>query len=169
MIPLYEKCPELGKQLLGFALKDEEGLPDGDYVLIECFCDNPDCDCRNAFIYITAAPPKVKSMAGINYGWESRQYYESVFPSKEGVNQVHGIHLLEGKQSKWADAFLELFKRMVREGDLGEKIKKHYKLFKAAVRRETGWEEQTSARKKIGRNDPCPCGSGKKYKMCCGR
>lgn len=22
---------------------------------------------------------------------------------------------------------------------------------------------------KIGRNDPCPCGSGKKYKKCCGR
>ena len=25
------------------------------------------------------------------------------------------------------------------------------------------------AAKKIGRNDPCPCGSGKKYKNCCGR
>lgn len=25
-----------------------------------------------------------------------------------------------------------------------------------------------SKRKKIGRNDPCPCGSGKKYKKCCG-
>lgn len=22
---------------------------------------------------------------------------------------------------------------------------------------------------KVGRNDPCPCGSGKKYKRCCGR
>ena len=22
---------------------------------------------------------------------------------------------------------------------------------------------------KVGRNDPCPCGSGKKYKSCCGR
>lgn len=22
---------------------------------------------------------------------------------------------------------------------------------------------------KIGRNDPCPCGSGKKYKKCCGK
>ena len=24
------------------------------------------------------------------------------------------------------------------------------------------------ADKKVGRNDPCPCGSGKKYKNCCG-
>jgi len=23
--------------------------------------------------------------------------------------------------------------------------------------------------RKIGRNEPCPCGSGKKYKYCCGR
>ncbi len=22
---------------------------------------------------------------------------------------------------------------------------------------------------KTGRNDPCPCGSGKKYKKCCGK
>jgi preprotein translocase subunit SecA len=27
-------------------------------------------------------------------------------------------------------------------------------------------ERQTE---KVGRNDPCPCGSGKKYKNCCGK
>lgn len=26
-----------------------------------------------------------------------------------------------------------------------------------------------SAKDKVGRNDPCPCGSGKKYKKCCGK
>ena len=24
-------------------------------------------------------------------------------------------------------------------------------------------------RPKVGRNEPCPCGSGRKYKKCCGR
>ncbi len=28
---------------------------------------------------------------------------------------------------------------------------------------------QIAHSEKIGRNDPCPCGSGKKYKNCCGR
>ena len=28
--------------------------------------------------------------------------------------------------------------------------------------------EQENKKNKIGRNDPCPCGSGKKYKKCCG-
>ena len=27
----------------------------------------------------------------------------------------------------------------------------------------------THKKEKIGRNDPCPCGSGKKYKQCCGK
>lgn len=34
------------------------------------------------------------------------------------------------------------------------------------------WLPITSTRineNKIGRNDPCPCGSGKKYKKCCGK
>jgi len=30
-------------------------------------------------------------------------------------------------------------------------------------------KKQKVGGKKIGRNDPCPCGSGKKYKHCCGR
>ena len=42
-----------------------------------------------------------------------------------------------------------------------EELKKLYKEEKVSttIRKE----------KKIGRNDPCPCGSGKKYKKCCGR
>jgi len=30
-------------------------------------------------------------------------------------------------------------------------------------------KQQPVRSRKIGRNDPCPCGSGKKYKKCCGR
>ncbi len=36
---------------------------------------------------------------------------------------------------------------------------------------ESPWEPSTTIRNtspKVGRNDPCPCGSGKKYKKCCG-
>jgi len=33
----------------------------------------------------------------------------------------------------------------------------------------TGKPTPVRVRKKVGRNDPCPCGSGKKYKNCCGR
>jgi preprotein translocase subunit SecA len=43
-------------------------------------------------------------------------------------------------------------------------------------RASAAWRSPTSkpaatatATRRVGRNDPCPCGSGKKYKMCCGR
>ena len=34
---------------------------------------------------------------------------------------------------------------------------------------EIGKKQPTIRKEKIGRNDPCPCGSGKKYKQCCGK
>jgi len=34
---------------------------------------------------------------------------------------------------------------------------------------EEGPKQPVRRENKIGRNDPCPCGSGKKYKKCCGR
>ncbi|HKL99565.1 MAG TPA: SEC-C metal-binding domain-containing protein [Mobilitalea sp.] len=42
-----------------------------------------------------------------------------------------------------------------------------------AERRKELYKEQKNSstivkEKKVGRNDPCPCGSGKKYKKCCG-
>ena len=40
-------------------------------------------------------------------------------------------------------------------GDVGDKSK--------------GKRQPVRTEKKVGRNDPCPCGSGKKYKNCCGR
>lgn len=42
--------------------------------------------------------------------------------------------------------------------------------FQSPVDDSNGIETKTPERHdKIGRNDPCPCGSGKKYKQCCGR
>ncbi|MBU1036311.1 SEC-C domain-containing protein, partial [bacterium] len=37
------------------------------------------------------------------------------------------------------------------------------------VKRKGLEEEEGQKKKKIGRNDPCPCGSGLKYKHCCGK
>ena len=41
-------------------------------------------------------------------------------------------------------------------------------------RRKELYKEQKSSHtvvkdKKVSRNEPCPCGSGKKYKFCCGK
>ncbi len=41
-------------------------------------------------------------------------------------------------------------------------------LYVAGDIREEGTEKKAGATKKVGRNSPCPCGSGKKFKKCCG-
>jgi len=43
-------------------------------------------------------------------------------------------------------------------------------MVQAAGRSGGGGQQKVAAgSKKVGRNAPCPCGSGKKYKYCCGR
>lgn len=37
------------------------------------------------------------------------------------------------------------------------------------IRKDFNRSKQVINEEKIGRNDPCPCGSGKKYKKCCGK
>jgi preprotein translocase subunit SecA len=42
----------------------------------------------------------------------------------------------------------------------GDMVEEAIEKVSAPIRRDTP---------KVGRNEPCPCGSGKKYKNCCGR
>lgn len=39
----------------------------------------------------------------------------------------------------------------------------------AHIRKRMGGLDTVEAPPKVGRNDPCPCGSGLKYKKCCGK
>ena len=66
--------------------------------------------------------------------------------------------------------FIKLVMR-VRFREEGEEAKPPVKsVFRnvATNRSQEGPKEPAKAKDKIGRNDPCPCGSGKKYKKCCG-
>jgi len=66
--------------------------------------------------------------------------------------------------------FIKLVMR-VRFREEGEEAKPPVKsVFKnvATNRSQEGHKEPVKAKDKVGRNDPCPCGSGKKYKKCCG-
>jgi len=59
------------------------------------------------------------------------------------------------------------FKAYYREG--GGAIRVHHE--KSIFRRIGGrwyYDEGTLYETSVGRNEPCPCGSGKKYKKCCG-
>lgn len=70
--------------------------------------------------------------------------------------------------------FIETAKRMEADGvDLKnmKAVKKWVKEHEKEMKDQQGEPQKPvvkSAEERIGRNDPCPCGSGKKYKKCCG-
>jgi uncharacterized protein YchJ len=69
--------------------------------------------------------------------------------------------------------FIELAKRMEKDGiDMNspKAIKKWIKENEKKIKEEkNGKIEPVVKDHEPGRNDPCPCGSGKKYKKCCGK
>ena len=68
----------------------------------------------------------------------------------------------------------KLYKNMVdAKADWLYELPQWDKIFSKEKQKELYMEQKKSGTivkgPKIGRNDPCPCGSGKKYKKCCGR
>lgn len=68
----------------------------------------------------------------------------------------------------------KLYKNMVdAKADWLYNLPQWDKIYDEETRKKLYMEQKKSGtvrkEKKIGRNDPCPCGSGKKYKKCCGR
>lgn len=86
--------------------------------------------------------------------------------------QREGFDMFVGMISRMKELSVErVFKvQLQREEDV-EHLTKRQRKQKMQMGRGESTEPSTYKRqgKKIGRNDPCPCGSGKKYKHCCGR
>lgn len=155
MEPFYSKFPEIAeKETRRVIMPEGRILPAGDYFFVESFCNDNNCDCRRAFINVIHG---VEPLATIGYGWEDIEFYEKWMGDKSMAKDLKGPVLeLGGHSSKHEKTILRLFKEvMLNDKIFIERLKKHYDMFKS------------SKKGKIGRNAPCPCGSGKKYKKCC--
>ena len=82
--------------------------------------------------------------------------------------------------SVWDKGIAKAVEKALRESDLGLNPVSDGQLIRIPIpplseeRRKELYKEQKSSHtivkdKKVGRNDPCPCGCGKKYKYCCGK
>ena len=103
-------------------------------------------------------------------------------PTEEQMKQLHAMALAKKKELEESAKKAEKEKsakeeKPVEEVETPENTEANAeleKLMKAPTNIEmvTNSTEKTQAKKKgklVGRNDPCPCGSGKKYKNCCGK
>ncbi|MEO6594361.1 MAG: SEC-C metal-binding domain-containing protein [Planctomycetota bacterium] len=70
-------------------------------------------------------------------------------------------------QGEHAQAILAMAKQFVLSDEaFVARVRRHYAMFREEVENDAR-PRRDSSRRKIGRNDPCPCGSGRKYKKCC--
>jgi len=93
-------------------------------------------------------------------------------PKEEYKREAYGLFMeMMGRIRQ--EVIQKLFRiQLAREDDV-ERMEAEQRRRRLVLNR-AGGEEQakkpvTREEDKVGRNDPCPCGSGKKYKKCCGR
>lgn len=139
--------------------QDHEGLAnDAQYVIFEYYCDNPACDCQRLTADIMKlgedGEPIGKSQAVISYDWSSQE------------RQCAPVLTEESPQTSVARCLLEAYKKCIHCDEYLLRIKSHYARVKQLAL-EKATIRNTPLRQKIPRNDPCPCGSNKKYKKCC--
>ena len=95
---------------------------------------------------------------------------EAEFPEAEAVRELERVVLLKVIDRKWMDHIDDM--DQLRQG-IGLQAYGQ----REQVAKVTGTNRDESLQKgpkkrenvKVYPNDPCPCGSGKKYKQCCGR
>jgi hypothetical protein len=145
-------------------------LPPDVFALTELYCDELDCDCRRVFFDIISSARR-STVAVIAYGWETEEFYRNWSHSDDPI----AIHDLKGpvlnlgsRQSELAPVLLEQIQSVVLANKrYVERLERHYHLFKNRIAGFASRPVQHQRSSKVGRNDPCPCGSGKKFKHCC--
>ena len=103
-------------------------------------------------------------------GYEVGAFIDGINTSLE--NKVDIGTLEEDTQLELKIVWRELYKNMLKAKadwlyDLPEWDNFYTEDERREITREFRYSQQAHS-VKVGRNDPCPCGSGKKYKNCCG-
>ncbi len=99
----------------------------------------------------------------------------SMFAEREyGASVLRVLDPDSGSWEDWLGPVLERFEEdMAALAGVGRRTALALEEFNAAEAEMGGAEPlappEPVRREKIGRNEPCPCGSGRKYKKCCGR
>jgi hypothetical protein len=188
--PFPELFPEIAEKetRVLVILKNHPELPADEYALIESYCNEPGCDCRRVFLNV-ASKRRQKIEAVITFGWESKKFYAKWlgFDDPGVLKELKGPALNStSPQSELAPALLrQIATYVLQDKNYVERLKRHYHMFKEALGDKDSESEEDdfefeeedfeseeegfAPRRRIGRNEPCPCGSGKKYKNCCGK
>jgi len=161
MRSFYDLFPDIAEKEVLTIQVTNEALPDGIYSFLEYYCDNLACRCTTVALHVIFFDSNDhtihKEVASIDYAWE------------QPLSRKNPLFHEKSTQSDIAQATLEMFRRILKDDNsYAKKINDHFEMVRTYVRAEIQKvSDIQSNRSKYGRNDPCPCGSGKKYKKYC--
>ena len=135
------------------------------WIADDTYCVNPECDCTAIcldFLCIRETPDGaeiVQHQPPVGYDYKQRTFkpFDPARPEEPP---------LEGLTEALAEAYPDFEGEVRRRHEL---LRALYRNTLKRQRRPAAPSRDRAAQKKMGPNAPCPCGSGKKYKKCCGR
>jgi hypothetical protein len=174
-----------------------DDLPPDTYALIESYCPDPTCDCRRVMLNILSKEsPRVEYLASISYGFDRDEEMAGPFLDTLNPQSKYAESLLK-LVSDWVLSDpqylrrLERHYRLVKQAAADPSHPAYHEIQQVLAdeaeelapfgppRNPIGGHQngpservgghQNGPSESVGRNDPCPCGSGKKYKHCCMR
>lgn len=169
MLYYHERYPDNLSAIQMYVAEPGSDLPQGPYAFLELYCCNPECECKEMRIEIVK-----QSSMDLDYFETSEQptavlKYEWESPLSEQNPKLSD----DAYQSEWAMAARQAFIDYVQaDPHYNQELAARFLLMKIepdAQLNHFDYPHTKIVRKtpKLGRNDPCFCGSGKKYKKCC--
>ncbi|MBI5072592.1 hypothetical protein HZA99_02120 [Candidatus Woesearchaeota archaeon] len=103
MEQFHNKFPDIAEKETRciIIMSEKEGLPKGEYFLLESYCNDQKCDCRTVFINVLY---KDKILATIGYGWENVEFYEQWMGEPDTAQDMKGPILeLTGVHTEYSE------------------------------------------------------------------
>jgi hypothetical protein len=144
MIAFHSVLPELAQREvrcvhLGPSTEaaSESALPADEYVYLEHYCDDLQCDCRRVFLRVISKGQPGKVFASISYGWEKESFYRKrmLWDPAGARGTVRGELDPLNEQSEFAEDFLDLFRRFVLDEPYRLRLRRHHRLFREELER----------------------------------
>jgi hypothetical protein len=153
-----------------------------EYLVEDLYCPNPACDCQEfhlEFFEVVSGHDDTQPAVRIDQRFLGRVTFAGRLTvvatptcSRAGANVVLSAWWKEHRRD------LEMFKDRYREvkqiGQRSLQGRPSRRLgapsaTSSSISEDVSLDDRPAGNVKVGRNAPCPCGSGKKYKKCCGR
>jgi uncharacterized protein YchJ len=138
-------------------------VDDVDYLLLDLYCLVPSCDCHEVILQVMDSEYEDSLFSVIHDVKQKTFKLDKETEVKASKEKVQAI--LEAIRNQFTEAKI----KGISYADRYKRMRAVFKDFLVRKGIPQHYHPETRLVATIGRNDNCSCGSGKKYKKCCGK